>query len=154
MIDITTSGTEARVIVDIAERQAHGIAKYGTTVADNPLALKEWMQHAYEELLDGAVYLKRAMEEIAKASKFAPTVATVIQDSRWHDGPPPSVGWWPASREQDKHALRWWDGNCWSHVCREDNTPAFVLFFAGIWDEVAGIKWQHRPASWPSQRFT
>ena len=64
MIDITTSGTEARVIVDIAERQAHGIAKYGTTVADNPLALKEWMQHAYEELLDGAVYLKRAMEEI------------------------------------------------------------------------------------------
>lgn len=57
-------GTEARVINDIARRQQMGIDKYGTTVAENPLALKEWLQHAYEETLDKAVYLRRAIEEI------------------------------------------------------------------------------------------
>lgn len=58
------SGTEARVCADIAKRQARGINKYGTTVADNPLKLRDWLQHAYEETLDKAVYLKRAIEEI------------------------------------------------------------------------------------------
>lgn len=61
---ITPTGIEAEVCKDIAERQAHGLAKYGTTVADNPLSLKQWLQHAYEETLDKAVYLKRAMAEI------------------------------------------------------------------------------------------
>lgn len=55
------TGTEAAVCLDIAGRQAHGIAKYGTTVADNPLPLRDWLQHAYEECLDQAVYLKRAI---------------------------------------------------------------------------------------------
>jgi len=32
-------------------------------VANNPLSHKEWLQHAYEEALDMAIYLKRAMEE-------------------------------------------------------------------------------------------
>jgi hypothetical protein len=60
----TPTGTEAEVCADIAERQAKGIAKYGTTVAENPLQLKQWLQHAYEETLDKAVYLKRAISEI------------------------------------------------------------------------------------------
>jgi hypothetical protein len=58
------TGIEAKVCADIADRQQRGIAKYGTTVADNPLTLKQWLQHAYEEVLDQAVYLKRAIEEI------------------------------------------------------------------------------------------
>ena len=60
----TATGTEAEVCKDIAERQQRGIAKYNTTVRDNPLALRQWLQHAYEECLDQAIYLKRAMEEI------------------------------------------------------------------------------------------
>lgn len=60
------TGTEATVCRDIAERQRRGIAKYGTTVTENPLALRDWLQHAYEEALDLAVYLKRAIEEIDK----------------------------------------------------------------------------------------
>lgn len=60
----TATGTEAEVIADITRRQAHGIAKYGTTVAENPLPLKAWLQHAYEETLDKAIYLKRAISEI------------------------------------------------------------------------------------------
>ena len=58
------TGVEAAVCDDIARRQQLGIQKYGGTVADNPLELREWLQHAYEECLDQAVYLKRAMAEI------------------------------------------------------------------------------------------
>ena len=57
-------GTEASVCLDIGSRQEMGIAKYGTTVADNPLSLRQWLQHAYEETLDKAIYLKRAIAEI------------------------------------------------------------------------------------------
>lgn len=56
-------GTEARVCEDIAARQRLGIAKYGTTVEDNPLPLDKWLKHAYEEALDMAVYLRRSTEE-------------------------------------------------------------------------------------------
>ena len=58
------TGPEARVCADIAGRQALGIRKYGTTVEGNPLTLREWLQHAYEETLDQAVYLRRAIEQI------------------------------------------------------------------------------------------
>ena len=57
-------GTEAKVCLDIIARQQKGIKKYGTTVAENPLSHKEWLQHAYEEALDMAIYLRRAIEEI------------------------------------------------------------------------------------------
>lgn len=60
------TGTEARVCADIAERQALGRSKYGTTVEENPLPLADWIRHAYEEALDLAIYLKRAGEELAK----------------------------------------------------------------------------------------
>ena len=60
------TGTEARVCADIASRQRIGLAKYGTTVQENPLTLRQWLQHAYEECLDQAVYLRRAIEEINK----------------------------------------------------------------------------------------
>ena len=58
------TGTEAKVCEDIAQRQALGIQKYGVTVEENQLSLLEWLQHAYEECLDQAVYLKRAIDEI------------------------------------------------------------------------------------------
>lgn len=60
------SGTELAVCIDIAKRQQLGIAKYGTTVADNPLTLRDWLRHTYEETLDKAVYLKRAIEEMER----------------------------------------------------------------------------------------
>lgn len=60
------TGIEAQVCADIARRQQLGIAKYGTTVADNPLELWQWLNHAYEETLDQAIYLKRAIDEIER----------------------------------------------------------------------------------------
>ena len=58
--------TETEVCADIKRRQELGIAKYGTTVAQNPLELRQWLQHAYEEKLDDAVYMKRAIQELDK----------------------------------------------------------------------------------------
>lgn len=61
---MTAKGTEARVCQDIAARQQKGVSKYGTTVAENPLGMVQWLQHAYEEALDQAIYLKRAIEQL------------------------------------------------------------------------------------------
>ena len=57
-------GIEHLVCQDIGQRQRLGVAKYGVTVADNPLPLRAWLQHAYEECLDQAVYLRRAISEL------------------------------------------------------------------------------------------
>jgi hypothetical protein len=68
------SGIEALVCADIAARQALGIKKYGQTVADNPLPLRAWLQHGYEESLDLAVYLRRSMAELdGHAAPLLPT---------------------------------------------------------------------------------
>jgi len=61
------TGTELEVCQDIAKRQSLGINKYGTTVCANPLELRAWLQHAYEEALDQAIYLKRAIQELDNA---------------------------------------------------------------------------------------
>lgn len=63
---MTATGTEWAVCNDIAKRQEIGINKYGCTVASNPLELREWVQHAYEEALDLSVYLKRILQEMDK----------------------------------------------------------------------------------------
>lgn len=55
---------EQQVCSDILARQKVGLAKYGVSVAESPLPLKEWMNHAYQECLDQAIYLKRAIAEI------------------------------------------------------------------------------------------
>lgn len=63
------SGTELRVCQMIAERQMIGTRKYGTTVSVNPLPLRAWLQHALEESLDHAIYLRRAIEELDREKK-------------------------------------------------------------------------------------
>jgi len=59
MPNIQVTGIEALVCREIARRQRLGLQKYGTTVADNPLELVEWVRHAKEEALDLAIYLQR-----------------------------------------------------------------------------------------------
>lgn len=61
---MSATGIELEVCKDIERRQALGLQKYGTTVLDNQLPFIAWLQHAYEETLDNAVYLKRAMHEL------------------------------------------------------------------------------------------
>lgn len=66
---MTPTGTEARVCEDIRARQEKGLRKYGIHVHENPLPLRMWAQHCYEELLDSAVYLRRMMDEMDGATK-------------------------------------------------------------------------------------
>lgn len=49
---------------DLHLRSQLGIKKYGTTLAENPAEMKERLQHAYEEALDLANYLKWAIMEL------------------------------------------------------------------------------------------
>lgn len=49
---------------DLQDRSNVGIKKYGVTLDRTDLSLKEWLQHAYEETLDKALYLKRAIKEL------------------------------------------------------------------------------------------
>ena len=37
-----------------------------------------------------------------------------MNNAVWHKGPPPSIGWWPASRTGTRGFYRWWDGKQWS----------------------------------------
>lgn len=49
---------------DLKNRSEIGIKKYNTTLDRKDLKLKDWLQHAYEECLDQALYLKRSIKEI------------------------------------------------------------------------------------------
>lgn len=55
------------VRADLLRRSHVGIAKYGVTLDRTDLTLRDWLQHAYEETLDQANYLKRAIVEIDNA---------------------------------------------------------------------------------------
>ena len=54
------------VRADLLQRSQVGIAKYGVTLGGAGLSLREWLQHAYEEMLDTANYLKAAIIELDK----------------------------------------------------------------------------------------
>lgn len=65
------TGIEAQVCADIAMRQLKGINKYGKTVAESSLPVEAWLQHAYEETLDTAIYLKRIIDLIKRGYDIA-----------------------------------------------------------------------------------
>lgn len=65
-IPAEATGIEAELCRMFTERQAFGIKKYGVTVEDNPLSLREWLHHALLESMDHCVYLLRAIKEIDK----------------------------------------------------------------------------------------
>ena len=62
----------AAVIQSHKDRAEFGLNKYGTTVADNPLSLLEWLQHLQEELMDAAVYVERLKRDVRDNAAKAP----------------------------------------------------------------------------------
>lgn len=48
-----------QVINDIQQRELKGIETYGTTMDRDDLTQDQWLQHAYEESLDFAIYLRK-----------------------------------------------------------------------------------------------
>lgn len=59
----TPSDILQSVIDDMKFREKRGIVSYGTTVDRTDLTQQQWLQHAYEEALDLAVYLKKLIHE-------------------------------------------------------------------------------------------
>lgn len=45
--------------IEMLERSKVGVEKYGTTLDENDIPIKEWIQHAKEEAMDMANYLER-----------------------------------------------------------------------------------------------
>jgi hypothetical protein len=74
-------------IKDIASRAEAGLNKYNKTMDREDLIASDWVQHAYEECLDMALYLKRlrkdmlAMEEELRAFKTANAIREMMKEN-------------------------------------------------------------------------
>ena len=55
MIDSIVMAVKA----DLDARAELGLSKYGVTLDRTDLTRRQWLQHAYEEVLDHALYLKK-----------------------------------------------------------------------------------------------
>lgn len=64
----------------LRKRSAVGVEKYGTTLADNKLPLRAWLNHALEEALDQANYLQAAMAEIDSDERALPPLPQYFPD--------------------------------------------------------------------------
>ena len=51
------------VIVDMIMREKKGFSEYKQTMDRDDLTQREWIQHAYEEALDLALYLKKIIKQ-------------------------------------------------------------------------------------------
>lgn len=83
---MSLDGIERLVAEDLAKRQARGLSKYGVSVADNTLSEKEWLQHAYEEALDLAIYLKRLIDLREHPVELAKSITREILTVRKGEG--------------------------------------------------------------------
>lgn len=50
------------IIDDLLFREEKGKLEYGTTMDRKDLTEEQWLQHAYEEALDLAIYLKKIIK--------------------------------------------------------------------------------------------
>lgn len=60
-IEVAVDTVVEAVRTDLLQRSQLGLKKYGVGLDRTDLSLKDWLQHAYEETLDQANYLKRAI---------------------------------------------------------------------------------------------
>jgi hypothetical protein len=52
------------VIAQIKQRQVAGFLKYKTSMRRTDLSVHDWLQHAKEEMLDGAIYLQKLQDQL------------------------------------------------------------------------------------------
>lgn len=57
----------SQVIMDLKIREERGLKTYGTTMDRKDLTETQWLNHAYEEALDLALYLKKLITERDKS---------------------------------------------------------------------------------------
>jgi len=57
------------VIQKFLQRSALGKEKYGVTLDRTDLSVKDWIQHAQEELMDGILYLEKLKQTMINPVK-------------------------------------------------------------------------------------
>lgn len=66
----------------------------------------------------------------------------------WRSGPPPEVGWWPASAFNAPDCLRWWDGTKWSQPASVELSAKDAAIKANSPTNISGplmsIQWTDR----------
>ena len=73
----------------------------------------------------------------------------------WHKGPPPSIGWWPASLWRDPEILRYYNGEWWSVAAYPEYSAEDASAAAREKEfKQDDIEWTERPASWPKRSRT
>lgn len=72
----------------------------------------------------------------------------------WHKGPPPSLGWWPASDRRNAFVLRWWNGKNWSTAVGAWRTAEAAGKAATTPTRGGEIEWRDRPDNWPERSKT
>jgi len=59
-----------QIVIDrMRSRSEVGMKKYGVTMMRDDVSTVEWIDHAIEELLDGAIYLERLKLDISSKSQ-------------------------------------------------------------------------------------
>lgn len=74
----------------------------------------------------------------------------------WRGGPPPSIGWWPASFSDDENCFRWWSGKTWSDACYASMSAKTAARKSKLkcYNPTDGIRWTVRPSNWPARSYT
>ena len=67
-------------------------------------------------------------------------------ECEWRSGPPPEIGWWPASTWRNPEELRYWNGEHWSFSCeaRENRASAAESAREPTSFDPGAIRWTDR----------
>ena len=108
---------------------------------------------AIRHSIDAMLKSLAAQEQAKPAMQAEP-----IDYETWFAGPPPSIGWWPASVGGTRtDIVRWFDGCRWSRLAVQTDRVTEAAFFASIPEDTdlqSRIKWRNRPANWPARSLT
>ena len=77
------STIEDKVCEKIQGRAEVGLKKYGVSMADEVLSLREWLIHLQEELMDAAVYVEKLIEEVDNEMQIKKLLTDI--DSQKHN---------------------------------------------------------------------
>lgn len=116
-----------------------------------------WKTPAISEIAKAA---RKVLEDAVKSNqKPAPAETKIDYDDvgkgPWRYGPPPSVGWWPASVGNNQDTLRWWDGSTWSWCSLSRKSSEAAAKFAAITAlDSRTIRWRDRADWWPERSRT
>ena len=73
------SNTTSRIHEDLISSDIKGANEYGVTVDRQDYSHKDWLQEAYEEVLDTAKYLKRAIDTSGTSSPHKAAVDILLE---------------------------------------------------------------------------